>query len=251
MDWNKWIIERLPRKLRVVGMFALCVVLTSYIRRLYVDFVEWRRKLRIRMAGTPQVCQLRKIVHDELGVDIVIEEGNGKPIDFIIKTSFVDVDKERRLFALLDRYKLAGKSYGYENAEIVLTATWSRFVCERVVVRPILVWDGFVCEVLGINAIRITYYWEKRPIYEDVMVIKHMRISTDFPVKTELLLTFDFHCWDDTGNGALIHDKKNINSDFTEIYYDTPYGDSHSNEVINIEQDEYYKYKVVVEDVYE
>ena len=73
---------------------------------------------------------LQKIIRDELGLDVRIEEGNGKPIDFIIKTTFVDVDKERRLFALLDRYKLAGKSYGYENAGIMITAQWTGFVCE-------------------------------------------------------------------------------------------------------------------------
>lgn len=251
MDWGKWVIERLPRKLRMIGMFALCMVLIAHIGQLYDAFMEWRRRLRIRMAGTPQVCQLKKIVHDELGVDIQIEEGNGKPIDFIIKTSFVDIDKERRLFALLDRYKLAGKSYGYENTEIALTSTWNQFVCERVEVKPILIWGGFVCEVLRVNAIRITYYWELTAIYEDAMVIKHRRIRVDFPVKTELLLTFDFQCWDEGGRGALLHGEINIGPDFTETYTQTWLGESHSNENINIKQDEYYKYIVVVEDVYE
>lgn len=250
MDWNKWIIERLPRRLRVVGMFVLCVVLTSYIKQLHDEFIEWRRKLRIRMAGTPQVCQLKKIVHDELGLDIQIEEGNGKPIDFIIKTSFVDIDKERRLFALLDRYKLAGKSYGYENAEITLTATWSRFVCERIEVKPILTWGGFVCEVLRINAIRVTYYW-KYPLHENERVIMKIRIRPDFPVKTELLLTYDIHLTGNDENTGMEHCEKLIGLDFVESYTDTWFGDKHSNEAINIKQDEYYKYIVVVEDVYE
>lgn len=55
------------------------------------------KKMRTKVAGTPQVCMLQKIIRDELGLDVRIEEGNGKPIDFIIKTTFVDVDKERRL----------------------------------------------------------------------------------------------------------------------------------------------------------
>ncbi len=147
MDWRKWIIERLPERLRVTGMIAVCMVLTLPIRVLYEEFVAWQRKMRTQVAGTPQVCMLEKIIRDELGLDIRIEEGNGKPIDFIIKTDFVDMDKERRLFALLDRYKLAGKSYGYENAGIVITAQWTRFVCELAGMES--EWTGFVCERKG------------------------------------------------------------------------------------------------------
>ena len=147
MDWRKWIIERLPERLRVTGMIAVCMVLTLPIRVLYEEFVAWQRKMRTKVAGTPQVCMLEKIIRDELGLDIRIEEGNGKPIDFIIKTDFVDMDKERRLFALLDRYKLAGKSYGYENAGIVITAQWTGFVCELAGMES--EWTGFVCERKG------------------------------------------------------------------------------------------------------
>ena len=147
MDWRKWIIERLPEKLRVTGMIAVCMVLTLPIRMLYEEFVTWQKKMRTKVAGTPQVCMLQKIIRDELGLDVRIEEGNGKPIDFIIKTTFVDVDKERRLFALLDRYKLAGKSYGYENAGIMITAQWTGFVCELANMES--EWTGFVCELKG------------------------------------------------------------------------------------------------------
>lgn len=144
MDWRRWIVERLPERLRVKGMMAVCMVLTVPIRVLHEEFVAWQRRMRTKVAGTPQVCVLQKIIKDELGLDVLIEEGDGKPTDFIIKTAFVDVDKERRLFALLDRYKLAGKSYGYENAEVKFSYEWSGYVCEQ---RTVFVqWGGFVCE---------------------------------------------------------------------------------------------------------
>lgn len=185
MDWNRWIIERLPRKLRMVGLFALCVVLTSYVRRLHEDYVEWRRKMRIRMAGTPQVCHLRKIVRDELGVDIEIEEGNGKPTDFIIKTAFAGIDKERRLFALLDRYKLAGKSYGYENVKIVLAAIWESYVCERALLEYSLSWTNYTCEKTRINKLHFTVYW----IYHEptkITRVKRLVFHSDAPLASEV-----------------------------------------------------------------
>lgn len=147
MDWRRWIIERLPERLRVKGMMAVCMVLTMPIRVLHEEFVAWQRRMRTKVAGTPQVCVLQKIIKDELGLDVLIEEGDGKPTDFIIRTAFVDVDKERRLFALLDRYKLAGKSYGYENAEIEITIQWTGFACELASMESN--WTGFVCERKG------------------------------------------------------------------------------------------------------
>ncbi|WP_455592937.1 hypothetical protein [Bacteroides sp.] len=188
MDWNKWIIERLPRKLRVVGVFALCVVLTSYIRQLYDEFVEWRRKLRTRMAGTPQVCQLRKIVHDELGVDIEIEEGDGRPTDFIIKTAFVNIDKERRLFALLNRYKLAGKNYGYENAKIVIAYTWGDYICERAILEYNVNWTNYACEKTRTNRLQFTAYWVYHEPTNQTRV-KRLVFHSDAPLASEVCVT--------------------------------------------------------------
>lgn len=103
--------------------------------------------MRIKAGGTPQVCMLQKIVRDAIGVDVVIGEGDGKPVDFIIKTSFTDTDKERQLFALLDRYKLAGKSYSYQNESVTYTLDWSEYVCEKASIT--ITWANYVCELQG------------------------------------------------------------------------------------------------------
>lgn len=248
MDWNKWIIERLPRKLRVVGVFALCVAIVSHIKQLYEDFMEWRRKLRIRMAGTPQVCQLKKIVHDELDVDIVIEEGNGKPIDFIIKTSFVDIDKERRLFALLDRYKLAGKSYGYENAEIMLTSTWSRFVCEKMDLR--VYWSRFVCEQFNVSVQWTGWICEKE-FKKDVNRIYCWHSSNsvfaraEFAPTSEIRVTFNYTAWQ--GGDSIYHSQtviipKGVTTTQSALWAwpdELPFVAD-----LNINEDETYQYKV-------
>lgn len=153
MNWGRWIIERLPKRLRTVTLFTLCMVYTAFIRREHDEFLEWQKKMKIRMSGSPQVCMLKKVIYDELGINIEIEEGNGKPYDFIITTAFSDVDKERQLFALLDRYKLAGKSYGYANAEVLLNYEWGGYVC--VAQTSFVTWGGFVCEIKN----RPVYYF--------------------------------------------------------------------------------------------
>lgn len=159
MKWNRWILELLPGRRRTLMMYALCVVLVSPIVKLYGEFVAWRAKMRVKTGGTPQVCMLRQIIKDELGIDVLIEEGNGKPIDFIVKTSFVNVDIERQLFALLDRYKLAGKSYGYENAEIRFVAEWAGYVCERG--ELVVEWTKYICEVAQMTAEWTKYICEQ------------------------------------------------------------------------------------------
>lgn len=123
------------------------MIFTGPIRQLYTGFVQWKKRMLIKAGGSPQICMLEKIVKDSLDIDIRITEGNGKPIDFIINAEFMDLDKERQLFALLDRYKLAGKSYSYENAGIVITAQWTGFVCELAGMES--EWTGFVCERKG------------------------------------------------------------------------------------------------------
>lgn len=228
MDWRKWIIERLPERLRVTGMIAVCMVLTLPIRVLYEEFVAWQRKMRTKVAGTPQVCMPEKIIRDELGLDIRIEEGNGKPIDFIIKTDFVDMDKERRLFALLDRYKLAGKSYGYENAGIVITAQWTGFVCELAGMES--KWTGFVCETKDkdINKIKIN------------RTANRVSASPEFVLTSDIIVTFH-------GNDSYeISISLNKGSQNT-VLKDYAVGQPVNSVTLNVYEDEKYKYEIVWE----
>lgn len=176
IKWKKWILELLPTGKRTLMMYALCLVLTSPIVKLYSEFIDWRTRMRIKSGATPQTCMLRKIIKDELGIDVLIEEGNGKPTDFIIKTSFVNIDMERRLFALLDRYKLAGKTYGYENAEIEMSAVWS----------------GYLCEKITINVITVTLYYQGE-VTDKYPSLKKFTIQSELPVESDLNIHIDFY----------------------------------------------------------
>lgn len=169
IKWNKWILELLPIEKRTLVVYALCAVLVSPIVRLYGEFVDWRTRMRVRSGGTPCVCMLRKIIKEELGVDVLIEEGNGRPTDFIIKTSFVNIDMERKLFALLDRYKLAGKSFGYENSEIIYEGRWMAYLCEKT--RK---------NVITVTFYRYDYYIELLTIESELPVTSDLNISIVF-----------------------------------------------------------------------
>lgn len=173
INWNRWIMELFPLKMRTVLIFAFSKVLNAHIITLYTEFTKWQKKMRVHAGATPQVCMIKKIVRDEMDIDIQIEEGNGKPVDFIIKTSFSSVDKERQLFAVLERYKLAGKNYGYENAEITLSGVWSQYSCEKGDIssewkkyncelsEAIATWEKYVCETSNVSAEWNSYLCEQ------------------------------------------------------------------------------------------
>lgn len=208
--------------------YALCVVLVSPVVKLHGEFVTWRTKMRVKTGGTPQVCMLRQIIKDELGIDVLIEEGNGKPIDFIVKTSFVNVDIERQLFALLDRYKLAGKSYGYENAEILYDNRWTAYLCEKI----------------RFNTITITFYWNGKPGDGE---IKKISIRSELPVTSDLNINIVFFYLIDGESLAPVDFKLLIGSSFFEI--ETWAFNGYKEIKVTPEGDEEYDYVLKIIDV--
>lgn len=189
VQWDKFIIERLPVRLRTELMKAVCLAVTLPVVQIYNEFRIWKKRMDIKAGGSPQVCMLQKIVKDTLDIDLIISEGNGKPVDFIIHTSFTDVDKERQLFALLDRYKLAGKSYMYENAEVEYSQQWSGFVCERQTL--LIQWQGYVCEVKTREVNYISARINNSRIY----------VKQDYPPTSDIRVTYAIYR--DNGNGGI------------------------------------------------
>lgn len=232
IQWEKWVIESLPGRLRRSQVIALCMAYCVPIQALYGEFVRWRRKMRIKSGGSPQACMLQKIVKDSLGVNVVIQESNGKPVDFIVQTAFTDMDKERQLFALLDRYKLAGKSYSYENAEVMYEAQWTGYVCEK---------------VKEVNLITFTYHWA----YDEswgATIIKKIIIRPEKPIGSRLYFEMTLYVLG-------YHEAPKKADFFREPGYegeemDSWVMDKHENEHVSPTSDEHYEYRVKVEDIY-
>ena len=146
------------------------------------------------------------------------------------KTSFVNIDMERRLFALLDRYKLAGKSYGYENAEILYDCRWTAYLCEKI----------------KSNVITITYYHYKNPA--DGGIYK-MSISSQLPVMSDLKIDITFiYTLEEAGDITVPFELK-----AGESYYEIATWDfsGHKNESISPVSDEFFDYVLKTVDVYE
>ncbi len=251
MNWGRWIIERLPKRLRTVTLFTLCMVYTAFIRRGHDEFLEWQKKMKIRMAGSPQACMLKKVIYDELGINIEIEEGNGKPYDFIIKTDFSDVDKERQLFALLNRYKLAGKSYVYENSSVSYLACWDKFVCEKTIAQAEYYWGAFVCERRTIRPETVTlsmnYHYKYDTSFNTNTVYK-VSIVASKAIKSDLLITADMYVpgYDTALNPEFVMKK---GDSYFEV--ETWVIDRHANEKVKPSYDNYYEYKLSVKNIYE
>ena len=162
INWKKWILERLPFSLRVNRIYVFCLLLTLPVRRLHSSFARWSKKLKGKAGASVQVCMLKKIIYDEIGSNIEIDEGDGKPYDFIVRTSLDNLDGERRMIALLDRYKAAGKSYMYVNELVSYESLWGEHVCE--ICEDSAEWSSSnrVCELKQKQIITIkvrVYYW--------------------------------------------------------------------------------------------
>lgn len=230
IQWNKWITDVLPPRLRGLRIKALIKTLLSPMVALYESLILWQEKVYIKASGTPQVCMLKRIIYDELGISVDISEGDGKPVDFIIRTSFTDLDKERQLFALLDRYKLAGKNYAYDNAEITYGASWRNFTCER----------------SRINRITLTYYWttdtDGRYVYK-LTLEAEKRVASDINVESRV--HFVSGAGDEEFNISIPLKK---NSYYLEM--ESWMIDRHSSEAIHPQNDDIYGYKLIIKDIY-
>lgn len=144
--WGKWIVEMLPFALREQRIKALCAAMIRPIVTLWSDFNVWKKQLQMKLGTIPQTIMLQKIIKDSLGINVAIIEGAGRPVDFIVKASITDSNKEKTIFELLDKYKQAGKSYSYENTAASFEYLWTRYIDELQGVA--FNWDDYVCETI-------------------------------------------------------------------------------------------------------
>lgn len=149
INWIKFWPEQLPfcfRKMRILALIgALCFI----ISRLWSDWIIWDERVRQRAAYTWQVFWLERLVWIEMGVVIIIEPADGHPFDFIVNVSSItdaETYDEGRLRGLIDRYKLAGKSYRIIDSAIVREVRFIDHFCERTSWQYAVSFVNYVCE---------------------------------------------------------------------------------------------------------
>lgn len=129
MNWSKYILMLLPPALRFVRLFALMEALLSPIVLLYDRFVSWKERKKMQLAATPQAVWLPKIVWEEMKASISVEYSDSIPDFWVVVHDFnTDIP---RLRTLIERYKLAGKSYNYKFKNVSIVQAWTGFICEK------------------------------------------------------------------------------------------------------------------------
>lgn len=122
MNWNRLIYCYLPICLRKTGLYALLQVLATPLVSLYDIFQQFRAKMIYQANINPSVIMLRKVIQDECGLLPEIVEGDGMPTDFIvIIPSGLTQSETNRIYAIVNKYKAAGKSFEISNGNNSVT----------------------------------------------------------------------------------------------------------------------------------
>lgn len=144
LNWTKLLTDLLPRQLRRVKLTSLLTVLTKQIQATHISLLVYMSHTQAIVLRNYSVVSLERMLYEEMGVSISIAEGSGQPIDFIVNINgYVD---EQRVHALLDKYKLAGKSYQIVYSEMAWGVQFIDHICERGVVTWISRCNQHVCE---------------------------------------------------------------------------------------------------------
>jgi hypothetical protein len=128
VNWYKYVLQVLPTRLRTRLFFEFAKTFIWQIPGIEARVMAWFDDARFRASMNASVMSLQKLIERYLGVQAVITELDGKPTDF--KVSIQGLVDEARMKALVDGYKLAGKSYLFESAAIGYECEWTGHVCE-------------------------------------------------------------------------------------------------------------------------
>lgn len=126
-SWLTYIYSLLPIAIRQSGLVNFISILLAPAQSAAQELEAYTADARLRSAATWQVIWMEKLLSDALGYAVVITEGDGMPIDFV----FSGIAYNDRDFAagLINRYKLAGKSFLINYEDVALSARWINPVC--------------------------------------------------------------------------------------------------------------------------
>lgn len=152
IDWHKYISLLLPLRMRTQRMIELVRTLVWQVPQLASRFNVWEQTAIYKGKITASTIALEKLIEREFGVLATIEELDGQPTDFLVNVAG-PVD-EVRLKALIDQYKLAGRSYAFKLGAVVYTSEFTNHVCEDIIELVTAAWIDHVCEDDGVVEIR-------------------------------------------------------------------------------------------------
>lgn len=109
------------------------------------------------------------------------EYGSGKPYDFVVLTNVPDQEREQKLYALIDRYKMAGKSYYPKNRHFERRYDF----------------EGFVAEVDTTNTLKLTI--------EEIVFDKKYKLkwSSEYLLESDLIISYNVGYTDNDGKSKI------------------------------------------------
>lgn len=164
----------LPHRLRMVQLIDFIRSLVWQVPDAGNRFDLFVSDAYVRANLTAGKLALQKAIYHEIDAIADIEGLDGKPFDFLVKV-YGPVD-ENRLRDVINRHKLAGKSYTFELGAVTYNATFGNYVCESIDETFDATFSDFYCEtndhvylwfsgltVLTSTSVRITVQSTEQP----------------------------------------------------------------------------------------
>ncbi|MDR1370949.1 MAG: hypothetical protein LBJ72_12630 [Dysgonamonadaceae bacterium] len=144
VDLLKFIQDWLFSMFRKPGIIEFIRSLLLEVPKAHNSFELFSYDAKYKANANASVISLEHHINREFDVKAKITELDGKPIDFLVTvTGTVD---EVRLRSLIDKYKLAGKSYVFKIGEVIYTAGFINFECENIIEAYTVEFNDHVCE---------------------------------------------------------------------------------------------------------
>lgn len=123
----KLIKDVLPTFNRSNKFVQIIFVLIAEARTSFNEFISQVPDWKYKAKANASVLSIQNTIKRELNVDAVITELDGKPVDFLVSvTGFVDFSAVKNL---IDKYKLAGRSYVFETGAVTYFCSFINHVC--------------------------------------------------------------------------------------------------------------------------
>lgn len=144
IDYSKLVQLLLPTFLRKEVLIELVRTMIWPLLDLSSRFNLWADSARYKANMNASVIALERHIQRELDVLAVIEEMDGKPIDFLVNVS--GIVEEHRLKSLIDQYKLAGRSFAFRIGSVAYSCSFINHVCEDIIELYSVEFTDHVCE---------------------------------------------------------------------------------------------------------
>jgi len=244
INWYKYIREMLPPRLRLTGLVETLRVLVFQIPKIGSDFDLKLAQLKYRTHLNASTIALEKLIETELDALATIEELDGKPFDFLVDVhSPVD---ETRLRALVNQYKIAGKSFMFKLGAVDYTADFINHECEDIIELYTAEFTDYVCEQDGDNKITLFLGMTtggniqvdanaQQPVKSDLTISGSVVGYND---QHQMLVVDSFHITINTGDSHGIDDTINPNSEAESYGFST-------GVTVTPSSDDYFNYTLV------